>query len=851
MLAAGTRIGPYEVLSAIGAGGMGEVYRARDPRLKRDVAIKVLPPSFSSDPQRLQRFEQEAHATAALNHPNILAVHDIGQQDGAPYIVSELLEGETLREKLRAGPAPVRKTIEYAQQIARGLAAAHDKGIVHRDLKPENVFITRDGRAKILDFGLAKLTRSESGADDQTCTIQSELGSVVGTVGYMAPEQARGKPADARTDLFALGAILYELLTGHRAFRGETPADTISAILQRDPPELSATNREVPPALERIMRHCLEKNPEERFQSARDVAFDLESVTASSTTTPTAETEPRRMWRATAGLIGLALLVAGGALIGRTWLVPATRQPEFRRVTFRRGSIRMARFAPDGQTVFYGAAWDGKPVEVFALQYETADSRSVGVTGQVLSVSRNGEVAVLLNPKVLNFVQSGTLAVIPVRGGAPRELLDGVQFAEWSPDGKAMAIVRFSAASGVSWIEYPAGKIIYRGPAWISHLRISPDGNLLAFAQHVHNGDDGDVVIMDRDGKQKFASPVFLSLQGLAWRPDGREVWFTASRGLGRGIYAVDMLGKQRLVLRAPGSLVLHDIGNDGRVLLTNDHGRKQMFALIQGDKKERNISWLDWSVLQVLSEDAQQVLFAEGGEGNPKYGLYLRGVDGSLPKRIADGYWGDLSPDGKWVIVQDPGTPAQFMLVPTGIGEARQITHDNLIHLYPRFLPGGHAIVFVAATSQGAVRMYYQSLDGGDPVAITPEGSGGYPSLITVSRDGVYLVAPAATAESYAMYPVHGGPPRALKGLSTGDAVVNWSADGKYLYTYTRGEAPARIYRVEIASGKRELFKVTEPPDNAGVEDVTNLHITRDGRSYAYTCPTILSDLYVVDGLR
>jgi Tol biopolymer transport system component len=851
MLAAGTRIGPYEVLSAIGAGGMGEVYRARDPRLKRDVAIKVLPPSFSSDPQRLQRFEQEAHATAALNHPNILAVHDIGQLDGAPYIVSELLEGETLREKLRGGPAPVRKAIEYAQQIARGLAAAHDKGIVHRDLKPENVFITRDGRAKILDFGLAKLTRSESGADDQTRTIQSELGSVVGTVGYMAPEQARGKPADARADLFAFGAILYELLTGHRAFQGETPADTISAILHRDPPELSATNREVPPALERIMRHCLEKNPEERFQSARDVAFDLESVTASSTTTPTAKTEPRRMWRATAALVGLALLVAVGALGGRTWLVPPNHQPEFHRVTFRRGSIRMARFAPDGQTVFYGAAWDGKPVEVFALQYETGDSRSVGVTGQVLSVSRNGELAVLLNPKALNFVESGTLAVIPVRGGAPRELLDGVQFAEGSPDGKAMAIVRFSAASGVSWIEYPAGKIIYRGPAWISHLRISPDGNLLAFAQHVHNGDDGDVVIMDRDGKQKFASPVFLSLQGLAWRPDGREVWFTASRGLGRGIYAVDMLGKQRLVLRAPGSLVLHDIGNDGRVLLSNYNARKQMFALIQGDKKERNISWLDWSVLQVLSEDGQQVLFAEGGEGNPKYGLYLRGVDGSLPKRIADGYWGDLSPDGKWVIAQDTQTPAQFVLVPTGIGEARQITHDNLIHLYPRFLPGGHAIVFVAATSQGTVRMYYQSLDGGEPVAITPEGSGGYPSLITVSPDGAYLVAPAATAESYAMYPVHGGQPRALKGLSTSDAVVNWSADGKYLYTYSRGEAPARIYRVEIGSGKRELFKVTEPPDHAGVEDVTNLRITRDGRSYAYTCPTILSDLYVVDGLR
>jgi Tol biopolymer transport system component len=830
---------------------MGEVYRAHDPRLNRDVAIKILPPSFSSDPQRLQRFEQEARATAALNHPNILAVHDTGLQDGSPYIVSELLEGETLREKLRTGPVPVRKAIEYAQQIVRGLAAAHDKGIVHRDLKPDNVFITRDGRAKILDFGLAKLTR-ETAADDQTRTVLSEVGSVVGTVGYMAPEQARGKPADTRTDLFALGVILYEMLTGRRAFEGETTADAISAILHRDPPELSATNRIVPPALERIMRHCLEKNPEERFQSARDVAFDLDSVSGASITAPIAEMEPFGMWRAAAVFIALVPLVAIGVLLVRTWLAPSASQPEFRRLTFRRGSIRMARFAPDEQTIVYGAAWDGKPVQLFALQNETSDSHAMGVAGQVLSISPNGEIALLLNPKVWNFVQTGTLAVIPLRGGAPRELLDGVQFAEWSPDGKAMGVVRFSVASGLSWIEYPTGKTIYRGAAWISHLRISPDGNLLAFAQHVHNGDDGYVVVMDREGKQKFGSHVFSSLQGLAWRPDGREVWFTASEhGSARSIYAVDLEGKQRLVLRAPGSLVLDDIGRDGRVLLTNDNSRKQMFALVEGDKKERNLSWLDWSVLQVLSEDGKQILFTEGGEAQQKYGLYLRRLDGSLPKRIVDGYWGDLSPDGRWVVAQDTGTPAQFVLVPTGVGESRQITHDNLIHLYPRFLPDGRGLVFVAATSEGTVRMYYQLLDGGEPVAITAEGSGGYPSLITLSPDGAYLIAPAPTGDSFSMYPVHGGQPRPVKGLSTSDAVVNWSGDGKYLFTYTRGEVPARIYRVDIASGKRELFKVTSSPDLAGVEDVTNLHITRDGRSYAYTCPTILSDLYVVHGLR
>jgi len=854
MLAAGTKIGPFEIVSAIGAGGMGEVYRARDPRLNRDVAVKVLPASFSSDASRLRRFEQEARAAASLNHPNILAVHDIGQQDGAPYIVSELLDGATLRERLHAGPLPVRKVVDYAQQIARGLAAAHDKGIIHRDLKPDNIFVTSDGRVKILDFGLAKLTRAESTEESQTRTqtVESDPGTVLGTVGYMSPEQVRGKPADARSDLFSFGAILYEMLSGKRAFHGESAAETMSAIVREDPPGLMETNRTVPPALERIVRHCLEKNASERFHSAHDVAFDLESVTTISATS-TALPVKARYRRVTAVMLGaLALLGGAGAVAWRIWVPPATAQPEYRRLTFRRGSIRMARFTPDGQTIFYGAAWDGKPVELFTMQYETSDSRALGVAAQVLSISPNGEVALLLNPKVWNFVQTGTLALMPLRGGAPRELLDGVQFAEWSPDGKAMAVVRFSVASGLSWIEYPAGKMVYRGSAWISHLRISPDGTLLAFAQHIHNGDDGYVVIIDRDGNKKFASQVFTSLQGLAWRPDGKEAWFTAApRGAARAVYAVNMRGKQRLILRAPGALVLQDIANNGRVLLTNDNVRKQMFALIQGDDKERNVSWLDWSVLQVLSEDGKQVLFTEGGEAEQKYGLYLRRLDGSLPKRIVDGYWGDLSPDGRWVVAQDTATPAQFVLVPTGIGESRQLTHDNLTHLYPRFLPDGRAIVFVASTPAGVIRMYYQSLDGGEPVAVTAEGSGGYPSLITLSPDGAYLIAPAPNAGAYAIYPVHGGQPRIVTGPSTSEAVINWSADGKYLFTYTRGEAPARIYRVEILSGKRQLFKVTSPPDLAGVEDVTNLCITRDGRSYAYTCPTVLSDLYVVDGLR
>src|SRR5687767_11652380 len=281
----GTKLGRYEIRSKIGAGGMGEVYHARDLDLGRDVAVKVLPATFSADGNRLHRFQQEACAAGALNHPNVLIVHDIGAHDGAPYIVSELLEGETLRKRIGGTPLGQRRAIDYGLQIANGLAAAHEKGIIHRDLKPDNIFITNDGRVKILDFGLAKLTQLDGGqpqTDVPTRRVDTDPGVVMGTVGYMSPEQLKGRPVDQRSDIFSFGAILYEMLSGRRAFHGESAAETMSAILREDPPELSDTNKNVSPSLERLVNHCLEKNPEARFHSARDVAFALEAVSGSA-----------------------------------------------------------------------------------------------------------------------------------------------------------------------------------------------------------------------------------------------------------------------------------------------------------------------------------------------------------------------------------------------------------------------------------------------------------------------------------------------------------------------------------------------------------------------------------------
>src|SRR5580700_6860355 len=318
-LTSGTRLGPYEIVSPLGAGGMGEVYKARDTRLKREVAIKVLPPAFSLDADRLRRFEQEALATAALNHPNILAVFDVGTHEGAPYLVSELLEGETLREQLGRGKMAVRKAIDYGVQVARGLASAHEKGIVHRDLKPENLFVTKDGRVKILDFGLAKLTQPQSGSDSKAPTIggETEPGAVMGTVGYMSPEQVRGKKSDHRTDIFSFGAILYEMLAGKRAFQKTTSADTMSAILNEDPASVSQVMANIPPALQRVVHRCLEKNPEQRFQSASDLAFALDALSETSGYgSAAAIPKPAKTGNGVVWLAGIAsviiILLAGG-----------------------------------------------------------------------------------------------------------------------------------------------------------------------------------------------------------------------------------------------------------------------------------------------------------------------------------------------------------------------------------------------------------------------------------------------------------------------------------------------------------------------------------------------------------
>jgi hypothetical protein len=450
---------------------MGEVYRAKDPRLGRDVAIKVLPASLSSETDRLKRFEQEARAAGLLNHPNVTAVHDIGTHDGSLYVVQELLEGETLRARIATGALSPNKATEYAIQIAQGLAAAHDKGIVHRDLKPENLFITEEGRVKILDFGLAKLIQADAAPGHQTSiptvSLGTEPGIVMGTVGYMSPEQVKGLAADPRSDIFAFGAILYEMLSGQRAFRGASTVETMSAILKEDPPELSQTGKSFSPGLERLVRHCLEKSPTQRFQSARDLAYDLENLSSVSGAAATPATKgPRLPWRA---VLAGATLAAAGIAVGRLTVgARGDPSPKYQHLTFRRGFTGHARFAPDGQTVVYDAAFAGDPTRIFATRAGSRESRPLSLPdASLLAVSSRGELAISVG---------GTLSVVPLEGGGPRPVHDDVDVADWSPDGGSLAIVTYPG--GRPQVEYPIGKVLYRGGAdlVIPSMRVSPDG---------------------------------------------------------------------------------------------------------------------------------------------------------------------------------------------------------------------------------------------------------------------------------------------------------------------------------------------------------------------------------------
>jgi dipeptidyl aminopeptidase/acylaminoacyl peptidase len=838
---------------------MGEVYRARDERLKRDVAIKVLPASLSADPDRLRRFEQEAQAAGALNHPNITAVYDVGHEGGAPYVVSELLEGESLRTVLSGGKLPPRRAIDYALQVAHGLAAAHEKGIVHRDLKPENLFVLNDGRVKILDFGLAKLMQSEDAGSNVTNlpteTRGTEPGVVLGTLGYMAPEQVKGKPADARSDIFSFGAILYEMLAGARAFRGESAAETMSAILREEPPDLSVTNRSVSPGLERIVRHCLEKSPERRFHSAHDLAFDLESLSSvsmpSGIATPAARGKIPRWTMLAAGVGLLAAVTLASFFAGRTaGAARGLAGVRFKPLTYRSLPIFRALFAPDGRTVVFSQAREGNHSEIFTRAPDYPEPKPVGVPdAQLLSISSKGELALLTHAKYIHQrLFTGTLARMPLGGTAPREILDGVREADWHPDGEGLAIIR--EVDGKDRLEYPIGKVLYSTAGYLSDPRFSRAGDRIAFLEHPFRWDDrGGVAIVDLSGKKTTLAGGYWGVEGMAWSPDGREVLVSAGAGYSSfEVRALTLSGKDRIALSNAGGLTLFDISSDGRWLGAREDVKYRLMVMAPGAAAEKDLSWLDGSYAVALSSDGGTLLFSEfsGAFGN-NYAVCVRKTDGSPVVRLGEGWAADLSPDGLWALAVVPSSPDRLMVYPTGPGEARRLESGEIReYSSARWFPDAKRVLVCGTGSNRASRCYTQEISGGAPRPVTPEGTRGG----IVSPDGTLLLVQGAHDE-YELFPSAGGEPRKAPGLKPTDVVFEWSADGRSVFEIPSSEVPGRLERVELATGGREFMRRLAPPDLAGVVRIYQAIVASDEKSYGYSAVVRRDDLFLVEGAR
>jgi eukaryotic-like serine/threonine-protein kinase len=819
-LTPGTKLGPYEILDRLGAGGMGVVYRGRDPRLGREVAIKVLAPSFAADQDRLRRFEQEARAAGSLNHANILTVFDVGTHESGPYLVTELLEGETLRVRLGAGPIPVPRALDLAAQIAQGLAAAHAKGIVHRDLKPENLFLTADGRVKILDFGLAKLVRSPLGDAEVTHTMPaqaSDSGSISGTAGYMSPEQVRGENVDHRSDLFALGAILQEMISGTRAFNKDSVFGTFEAIVKEDPPPISPEVATAHPGLERILHRCLEKAPDRRFQSAADLAFML---TMSATKKPSEPegTEPQ-----------------------------IETAPAFRRLTFRRGTVFNARFVPDGNTVVYGGSYDGRPGEIFAVQTNGQESRPLGFpSAEVLSISPSGELAVSLGHRHRShFIWAGLLARAPMGAGAPREIEENVIQAEWGPGGDDLIVARES--SGKMRIEYPLGHVLYETAGWVGNVRLSPDGTQIAFNDHPIRGDDeGTVELLSLDGKRRTLSSGWRTLWGLAWSPDGREVLFGASPfGFGRDIHAVSLTGQRRRILQAPGSFTLLDISQKGEILFTRGNERMGIRGQGAGESAERELSWLDWSLLRDMSVDGRWILFDESGEGAPvSTTVYMRRMDGAPAVRLGPGLGMEFSADRKRALTFTQ--PNHINILPTGAGASRTFSMGSLRCHFARWLPGEQRIIVAGNEPGGPLSAFVLDTATG---STEPFSKGVVAPEVFVGPDGQHLIHPGPD-QVYASFPLDGSPSQPIPGIHPEDRPARISPDGRSMLVYQRGVIPSRLERIDLQTGKRELVRQLVPPDISGVQNIAPVRVTEDGTAYAYSFVTLLHDLYVAKGL-
>jgi eukaryotic-like serine/threonine-protein kinase len=848
----------YRIEAKLGAGGMGVVYRALDSHLDRAVAIKVLPAAALGNAERRVRFAQEAKSASALSHRNIITIYDVdtGQVDGQPvdFIAMEYVAGRTLDKLIGRKGLRLTEALRYAVQIADGLAAAHDAGIIHRDLKPANIIVSEQGEVKILDFGLAKLNEPEPDAHAVTESVhldtllQTDAGTIIGTVAYMSPEQADGHKVDERSDIFSFGAVLYEMITGRRAFSGDSKLSTLASVLHKEPAPLSQHEDEVPREVERIITRCLRKDPQRRWQSMADLKVALEDVLeewdSGKAQVIKYAARDRTRQRGLPLMFWVALVVlalAAGAYVGSQIL--KAPQPTFERLTYRRGDIRGARFSPDGQTVLFSAQWASEPITIFSMRPGSREYRPLGLPeASILSLSSAGDMAIMLGTGT-----SGTLARVPLSGGAPREILENVNDADWSPDGASLAISH--AVGNRNRIEYPIGTVLEEssGRPPLS-VRVSPKGDLLAFFEYDNAVGDFAVTTLDQRGNKRVLSRGWRAQGGLAWSPKGDEIWFGGAKTGGEpALRAVSTSGTERMVVQTPAFMVLDDISHDGRALLAVADSRFGISGLGPGAKQERDLSWFDASRIYDISDDGENILFVELSYGTPRNtAIYLRNSDGSPAVQLGDGNFPQLSPDGKWVVcIVNEGAKNRLNLLPRGVGTAPSIPANGMHYERVQWFPDGQRLLFVGNEPGRPPRTFVQDKNGGKPTPITPEGMiatrvSPDQKVVTVAKDGkLYL------------FPIAGGDLQPIADLEQGESVIRWSGDGRFLFLRKLLDPSAlKISRLDVHSGRKEPWKELRTPDPVGVQ-IRDVVLTPDGNYYAYSYQRDIVTLYLAEGLR
>jgi eukaryotic-like serine/threonine-protein kinase len=857
-LPAGTQLGPYEIVARIGAGGMSEVYRAIDPRIGREVAIKVLPPAFAKFADRMHRFETESRAAGALNHPNLITIFDVGKADGKPYIVTELLDGDTLRGHLREGTSavrlPVRKAVDYGIQIANGLAAAHERGIVHRDLKPENLFVTKDGRVKILDFGVAKLRSADDTAfsDDDTMEQDTSPGTVIGTVGYMSPEQVRGQAVDGRSDIFSLGTLLYEMVAGEHPFRSDSPADTMSAILREDPPELTTINTTVTPGLDRVIRHCLEKSPEQRFQSARDLAFHLDMLSSGSGSMPVVTEKPPRRG-VIAAAIGLALLVAGATL---GWVLqPRVKKAPavtFTHLTWNDGVELGGSLAPDGQTFVYTRDTDvylqrvgGRNAINLTRNCAAADSQP--------AFSPDGTMIAYRSE-----CDGGGIFVMGATGESSRRVTDNCFNPSWSPDGARIVCGTESVTStptsrgtmSALWIvDVKNGsrrKILDRDgvqPSW------SPHGHRIAYWGMAGESAQRDLWTIDPDAADPAKSVVRVNDDPAVdwnpvWSPDGQSLYYGSDRSGAMNLWRIP-IDERSGKTRGEAEPVMTPSRFSGHYSISRD-GSRILFSSIEQTEAVRAIAFDP--VAGATVGESRQVLA----------GSFLV-------------FSSQVSPDGRFVAVTNRGGQEDLSIVDVATGEMRQITNDAARDRAPVWSPDGQLLYFYSNRDRDRYEIWAVRPDGSGLAQIThttgrsvwypgvapdgkrlaffndehsyvmvdsrietlpPSGEGLHPAMSTWSPDGTMLAGEVRDRPGLAVYTLA---TRTYRTLTTSGARPLWLPNGREIL-YSDGGKP-RI--VDVITGASRDVNTTIP--------ASAMSLSADGKTLVYSDRRTQSDIWMM----